>query len=483
MGIEETSEQFLDQNNLTLKQSPSLQETGGNPEQASIKTSSTETLRAFNLPETKIDPFGELESIICASEEISGLTAKVMEEMELIHQRAEVEFIEEIVVKGKQVYWITSDILHRKHLIDFEAEKVRNAKAQTIEKLSHCNDDRMRSYILHDLEVANNTCRQELARVKQELLDSVKQLSEAVKEYQSQRVENDQWENFVKEDLFLALGISEVDKAQWLEAQQDSLKEVGKRSFDNIRLITTLFTARLHKEKGFDQQQIKELITKEVTRIKDQVFISFNMSAESALRFFQRGKQLPITVLPENLQEQRGAHHNLNDDFEGYLIRRKIVESRLRFGDLPAGCVSAALASPNGSSEKRGGASVFGDVFLVLDKDKIAQRTTFTLGDSMNSNIMQEVLGTKLIRHAEKHMQDRQLIFPHAVIAESVLNILKPMISRGAGYAYVEALIYGGFARDEVKEMKVPSREELYMRGDTSINPRVVGKLKEAFIG
>lgn len=288
-------------------------------------------------------------------------------------------------------------------------------------------------------------------------------------------------ERLAEKDINALLGIAAEDQLRWLAAKPEELHAVGNRSFENIRSMAGLCLEKLESRHHLDQKEGKDTLVKEVQRIKDKVFISVNVNPQEAMKIAREGSFISFDDLSTEEKIRAAVRHNSAGDIEGYLLRRKTVESSLRYGALPEGAVSGCLASPNGRSEIRGGAEIFGDLSFILDWSKVVPRATFTMGDSMNSSGIQEILGPEVIRGKDKPVFDRQLIVEHAVIAESILNIFKPLVVQGSAFRYVEALLYGGFTMDDIQELRVPSRHELFIsrRGDSNLYNQYTKQIKQ----
>ncbi|OGE14288.1 hypothetical protein A3F00_01355 [Candidatus Daviesbacteria bacterium RIFCSPHIGHO2_12_FULL_37_11] len=286
-------------------------------------------------------------------------------------------------------------------------------------------------------------------------------------------------------ELFIVLGINQNHEMDWLKDKTGQYAEVGKRSFDNIRRFITNFSRYLQAEKGLSEQEAQETISNEVARIKDGVFLTYNLTPKAAVRVSQVGSVIPAVALTP---EERKTWTRIGRQSENYIARRKLIEKELMYEGLPDSPppISTILSSANGRAEKLGGDQVYGDVFFILDKNTL-KRAVFTLGDSLNDG---SIRGSKFGIASEsidgvERAKQRQLIFQHAIIGEALLNLSysdpkNPNITRGA-LRYVEGLLYGGISIKDILAVKAPFYPQFPDGGPSAISKREKEMLETAF--
>lgn len=292
-----------------------------------------------------------------------------------------------------------------------------------------------------------------------------------------------------KEELFSFFGISEEDEKNFFKKLEESfwykdkfkklrelnidienLKEIHKRSFQNIRESLKLFLDYCEKEKKLDRDTAQNLLKLEYRKVKETHRIQYNCSEEKILEILSSGKIRPSTE-EEYPTGATGIH---------LLGKRIEIEKLLKiYSKSTPKPVYGYLASEDGDTIW--GERNYGNIFFSFKKENIKDRTFFTEGDSLNIAGVIPPLRKKLTPtpkgfisiESGPDVEKRQLNWDHALIAKAIYNLyfsleggrVKPKKENEPAYTieeimcYIEAQIIGGVNRDDIECIYIPVKK------------------------
>ena len=197
--------------------------------------------------------------------------------------------------------------------------------------------------------------------------------------------------------------------------------------------------------------------------IKDGAFIAISLDEPMLGKVFQTGRLKSLQELSE--EEQKEASKSKNG-IDYYLRTKAQVERWLNIdaaGTLEDPyAISACLCTKNGYDERTGGAEQYGDIYFVLDKERIKSRVVFTEGDTMNyiRGLIRPLEGKRLNYEKEEEIhQKRQLSFDHALISKAIYEIFYSFGGSRDTVDYIEASI-GGVKLEDIESICYPKEYE-----------------------
>ncbi|MEO6761833.1 MAG: hypothetical protein ABI220_05745 [Candidatus Saccharimonadales bacterium] len=197
----------------------------------------------------------------------------------------------------------------------------------------------------------------------------------------------------------------------------------------------------------FDMGVPDEAVNAETERIKADIGVSINISADNILRILQ---EPPYRFQSTFENSSRGTN-------DGYNLHRDLAEEAMGVRRVATDMICdpqpiyGAVTSPNGRDEFFGGAgSGFGSVFVELDTNSIADRTVAVPLDS------------------GRYWDTRTMQVPldYAARFAAINNITQNK--------YPEAIIMGGVSVDDIKVIKISS-------GDSSAVSRITSVVRELY--
>lgn len=201
-------------------------------------------------------------------------------------------------------------------------------------------------------------------------------------------------------------------------------------------------------------EEITQALESEKELAEKSSFLCVNIDAAKLETVFAQGGFRDIfNLTPEELKEmERG------DAF--YFNQRKVTEEALGTYDPTISTVYGTYASENGWDEKKGGASMYGSIFLKL---KPEVQATFCEGDSMSgkneiADTKTQKLGVNRLDYAA-YARARQVAPEHAALVKGMNNLyMKNENSYGnsvSSFGYLEAHIKGVKA-DDIESINIP---------------------------
>lgn len=226
------------------------------------------------------------------------------------------------------------------------------------------------------------------------------------------------------------------------------------------------------QEVRFQKAEVQQAILNELERVRGNASIAYNVDFDSLEKILKSGTVVPMTELPT---DQQAGHRKTGGvigmiggaDPEGYSQRRLESEQAMGIheeqGPKP---VYAALAGGSTDAVEWGAAPQYGEFVLVLEESRIANRTVFTEGDSMNPMGLIDPLRGKAKLSEHNGIEHRQLNRRDAEAALALYNVSE-QLERPYRYEdptvhnlardvqYIEAQVLGGVSLNDIKEIKI----------------------------
>ena len=192
------------------------------------------------------------------------------------------------------------------------------------------------------------------------------------------------------------------------------------------------------------KEEITHLLEAEKQLTEQTNFLSVNITANKLETVLSKGGFKDIFALTSEELVEMKRIEGRGDDF--YFNQRKQIEQALGIYDAESSTVYGTYASENGDDEKRGGADMYGGIFLKL---KPGVETVFSEGDSMSGqNVIADKklskLGVNRLDYTN-HATARQIAPEHAALVKAMSNTYKKIentLGRGVNsMGYIEAHI------------------------------------------
>jgi hypothetical protein len=315
-------------------------------------------------------------------------------------------------------------------------------------------------------------------------------------------------------EFYKELGIDQESEEKWLQEQREdvykkiffheSLYELFKRSFENIRKSVELFLLYYLKEiKDLNELEavaltlIKEL-REEIDSVKQSLFIVYyDDDKDFEYYILPEGRIKPLSEVSKSrtsIMKKAGA--GSAEFVYGYHWKRKEVAQTLySYPEALYNVVHCILANESEPSPPAGRAqpgSQYGNIQIIIDLNKIGSSVMFIEGDSLNAFGV-----TPSLRSEEKlsNPKARQLaLIEHAIISKAIYNLdrrKKPhevfkiadvsagLIETGLLH-YIEVHIPGGFDLSQARKIRIDLANHRY-RLSTSDVERLRRKIKERY--
>lgn len=261
---------------------------------------------------------------------------------------------------------------------------------------------------------------------------------------------------------------------EWIAVKREAIE----RSFSNIRESIRLYLVYYFQKSGIQAApEIIRRLREEVNRVRQDFFIEYREDPDDLLRITKGAGK--IKTLKELIEEMAGDERRMllqkagagsARELTDYHQRRAVIEQIL-FGSLkPVYAFMNSESAPTPPFGHVRPGEQYGPIRVLLDFEKIKNRSLFTENDSMSTASL-----TPSLRVAtKKEAAHRQLIFEHALIAQAIYNLdaryapqesfekvfvsfLAPRIDVNQT-RYVECHIVGGFSLEEVRKILVDSK-------------------------
>lgn len=195
------------------------------------------------------------------------------------------------------------------------------------------------------------------------------------------------------------------------------------------------------------KEDVTAMLESEAARAEKTNFLCVNIDANKLEKVLaQDGFRDIFSLDPTELEEMKRAIGR-GDDF--YMNQRKTIEQALGTYDQEKATVYGTYASENGIDDRKGGADMYGGIFLKL---KPSTEAVFCEGDSMSGG--NDIASAKLSKrgiysstHWAEAAQARQIAPEHAALVKGMNNAYKQIENqqgRGIGsFSYLEAHIKG----------------------------------------
>lgn len=245
--------------------------------------------------------------------------------------------------------------------------------------------------------------------------------------------------------------MSSVGFEDWINNTSDSLSSL-------IPTVPTLGA------KDFKTRKTKEVLTEEIEhnieRAKNTGFLSINIRPDKLEQVLNTGQFKDIFALDKKELEEMQREFGRGDKF--YFNQREVTEKALGVYDPSRSTIYGTYASENGVDEKRGGAEIYGNIFLKI---RPGVDVTFIEGDSMSGG-GGEAVDRKMKRSGinrldyAKHASARQIAPEHVGISKALLNIEKSkneaLTNQGlTSIDYIEAHIKG-LKTEDIESINIP---------------------------
>jgi hypothetical protein len=278
-----------------------------------------------------------------------------------------------------------------------------------------------------------------------------------------------EWQLFFENVFIEEMGVTEEDKEREKErmTQEDlEMTDSKERSFENIRGSLAHFLKHLKQRHDLSGREALDLIKKEVEKVKKSRFVTITRGENGLTGLLREGKLRCIWEFSDDRQFEMAKN---SGDKHGYLRRRKHLEQGLDvWGKNP---ISASLNNENGHDENITERRQYGEYLLVLD-DNVIDRSIYTEGDTMNGTGILFPLRERFSKyeHLDNIIKKRGLSPDHACIAKALYNLYyyDPETGdcnfpekMGDNFEYIEALITGGVALEDVKEVVVKNIDDV----------------------
>jgi hypothetical protein len=286
-----------------------------------------------------------------------------------------------------------------------------------------------------------------------------------------------------------------------------AFSKIIDRSFKNVQE-----SVRSHLDYYLKQQgptaisALVEDLKTEIAEVKKSFFVEYFEDIPDFETVLEDGQVKPLEQLiressseDEKTKYEQEAGAGTASGNQGYHERRSHVQKELFMLNPIVEVAHAILASAGETlpPNKEAPGSQYGDLCLVLDWNKVRNRTLFTESDALNST----GLSLSLEKNKDKinDVTKRQLIFEHALISKAIYNLdarrnpeatfrkkILPPWEKGtaqlaeldpASIRYIEAQILGGFSLNEVEEIWLkqpnPKLEERIIKQYPHIKVRI----------
>jgi len=172
-------------------------------------------------------------------------------------------------------------------------------------------------------------------------------------------------------------------------------------------------------------QELARELEDNLDKARSTGFISVNMSASKLEQVLTAGQFKDMFALDEQELAEMKREFGRGDEF--YFNQREVMEKALGTYDPNEPTIYGTYASENGMDEKRGGAQMYGSIFLKIRREV---KVAYCEGDSMSGGggdaVQRKIQNANINRlDYASYARARQVAPEHVGVAKALLNIEK----------------------------------------------------------
>lgn len=247
-----------------------------------------------------------------------------------------------------------------------------------------------------------------------------------------------------------------------------SKKIKDQRSADNLKKGLGNYLRNVKTQDQKDWEETEALIIERTEAIeKDNLMLSYYESVDDIEALLSSGKLLTIFELSEEEQGQkRKSLRSLSEIKED----RRNIEQALGWEE-ESTVYHLVLERESDRPQTN-----YGPVRLIFDFERLKNKATFTLGDSLNHRGVPDSIMCVTPSTVAESALDRQVTLPHLPLAKALFELASERDETYSPVRYVEAQV-GGISGQEImatlKEIRI-NREEI-----EKMNPETIERIRQ----